>query len=75
MYMRNANSVKLTEAQRAKVSILAKGHFCGLGTTSEVFNFLFIHIYTNIVEELTRGEYCCINSPSMQYFMLLTSGW
>ena len=69
----------------SEIIILTKydgqGVYCGLSTASEVFLIfttqiysLFMHLKCPIVKESTRREYCPMNTPSLQYFMLLTSG-
>ena len=52
-----------------------------LSTVSEVFLIfntqiisILMHLKCTIVKELTRREYWYMNTPSLQYFILLTSG-
>ena len=57
-----------------------QGEYCGLGTAFEViliFTLMILismHLKNTIVKELTSREYCYMNTPIQQYFMLVTSG-
>ena len=53
--------------------------YCGLNTASEGFLFFTTQINAQLrclkcTIEVTRREHCYMNTPSLQYFMLLTSG-
>ena len=71
----------LTKAHRAEVSMMAKGSIvarvlplkCFLFLLPNTFNINALKMYY-CIKELTRREYCYMNTPSLQYFMLLTSG-
>ena len=62
-------------------SVNSRGEYCGPHTLSSVFlifttqlKSLPMRLECTVVKELIRREYCYMNTPSLQYFMLLTSG-
>ena len=75
-------AIILTKAIRAAVSMMAKVHVVAasevflISTASEVFLIFTTHIYSLLFRlkcTIVNGYYC-VNTPSMQNFILLTSG-
>ena len=73
-------AIILTKANRATVSMVAKGCIVARVLPLRCLLFLlpnyinFSAPYCNGFHILTRGKYCNRNTPNPQYFPLLTSG-
>ena len=65
-------AIILTKAHRATVSLSSASEMFLIITTQ--ISSISMHLKCTILTKLTRREYCYINTSSLQYVMLLTSG-